>query len=130
MNILIRKWLEFFIIAKINKNMFKFGQISMTIEIEDSPKYYVNVENVIFDLLAFIETKKDLARMFMEFEIEINDFVSLNKYESLENVIFTPQAKNLMYKEIASTFNLKKKPSYNPIGIWINNKWSDHIFDE
>jgi len=125
MNILLRKWLDLFIIVRSRNTTFKFGKIFMNIEIEDSrtQKYFVNVEDVEFDLLTSIENKRDLARMFTEFEIEMNDFISLNKYESLENVIFTQKAKNLMYKEIGNT-------TYTPLRIWINNKWSDHIFDK
>lgn len=123
----MRKWLNLFIIVRTVPFMqvlpaacFKFGELSMNIEIEDSKtqKYFVNVEDVEFDLLVSIENKRDLARMFTEFEIEMNDFISLNKYESSENVIFTQKAKNLMYKEIGCST------------MWISNRWSDHIFDK
>jgi len=127
MNILLRKSLDFFIIARTKNMTFKFGRIAMNIEIEDSrtQKYFVNVEDVEFDLLASIENRRDLARMFTEYEIEMNDFISLNKYESLENVTFPYKAKNLIYKEIGCLYAWKYITS-----MWISNRWSDHIFDK
>jgi len=118
---ILKSWLELFIMVMTNKKSFKFGQLTMDIEVFEVPDAFaatinfVDITNVKFGLLAKIETKTDFDTFLTTFETNTDDFMSLFEYERLEDVIFTGEARGLISKAIG-----KGK-------MWINGEWSDKI---
>ena len=99
-------------------NTFKFGQLSLEIEIysEVEDIHLLDITYIEFDLLALVKNKKDLAELLGSgFEIEVDDFVPFSKYEFVENAIFTEKARKIL-------FNQGQR-------IWVEHKWSDHIWN-
>lgn len=118
--IILKSWLELFIMVMTDKKSFKFGQLTMNIEVfrvKDTDKLinFIDINNVKFGLLAKIETKTDFDTFIKTFETNTDDFMSLFDYEKLEDAIFTGEAKELILKAIG-----KGK-------MWINGEWSDQI---
>jgi hypothetical protein len=118
--IILKSWLELFIMVMTDKKSFKFGQLTMNIEVfrvNDIDKLinFADVTNVKFGLLAKIETKTDFDTFIKTFETNMDDFIPLFDYERLEDVIFTGEARELILKAIG-----KGK-------MWINGEWSDQI---
>ena len=120
-SVILKSWLELFIMIRTGKKSFKFGQLTMNIEVFEVPDSFtatinfVDVNNVKFGLLAKIETKEDFNTFLKTFETHTDDFMSLFKYEKLGNVIFTGEARGLILKAIG------------PDRMWINGEWSDKI---
>ena len=119
--IILESWLELFIMIMTDKKSFKFGQLTMNIEVfevNDTDRLtmnFVDVSNVKFGLLAKIETKPDFETFLKTFETDTDDFMSLHKYEKLEDIIFTGEARGLISKAIGQG------------KMWINGEWSDKI---
>ena len=118
--IILKSWLELFIMVMTDKKSFKFGQLTMNIEVfrvNDTDKLinFVDINNVKFGLLAKIETKTDFDTFIKTFETNTDDFMSLSKYEILEDATFTGEARELILKAIG-----KGK-------MWINGEWSEQI---
>ena len=115
----IESWLELFVMIK-NKNTFKFGQLTMNIEVfevfeQKKPFCFIDISNVKFGLLAKIETKRDFDKFLETFETDVVDFIPLSDYEKIENATFTGEAKGLISK--ATGWGT----------IWINSEWSDKV---
>lgn len=117
-DIILESWLELFIMIMTDKKSFKFGQLTMNIEIFEVNDVgitinFVDVHDVKFGLLAKIETKMDFDTFMKTFETNIDDFMSLSKYQKLEDVTFTGEARELISEAIG------------PGKMWINGEWSD-----
>ena len=119
--IILKSWLELFIMIMTNKNIFKFGQLTMNIEVFEIADFdksiinFVDVNDIKWDLLAKIGSKKDLDVFLETFEAKPDNFILLSDYESIENITFTGEAKELILTAI------------NRSRIWINSEWSDNI---
>ena len=115
----IESWLELFVMIK-NKNTFKFGQLTMNIEVfevfeQKKPFCFIDISNVKFGLLAKIETKRDFDKFLETFEANVVDFIPLSDYEKIENATFTGEAKELILKATGRGIT------------WINSEWSDKV---
>ena len=118
-DIILKSWLELFVMIK-NKNTFRFGQLTMNIEVFEvsdgnRTDNFVDISNVKFGLLAKIETKKDFDKFLETFEAAVVDFIPLSDYEKLEDVLFTGEAQELILKATGHG------------RMWINSEWSDNV---
>lgn len=126
-DIIMNSWLELFVMAQSDKDMFKFGQFTMNTEAfkvgSGPPTYrmqnFVDVNTVKFGLLAKMDCQQDFDKFAKTFEVEMNDFVSLSEYERIEKFSFTGEALASMIWALFC--NNKGGP------MWVNKEWSDHI---
>ena len=120
-SVILKSWLELFIMVRTGKNSFKFGQLTMNIEVFEVPDAFtatinfVDISNVKFGLLAKIGSKAEFDTFLDTFETNTDDFMSLFKYEKLGEVIFTGEARGLILKAIGQG------------RMWINGEWSDKV---
>ncbi len=117
-DIKLKSWLELFIMIMTNKKSFKFGQLTMNIEVFEVNDVeitinFVDVLDVKFGLLAKIKTHTDFDTFMKTFKTNTDNFMPLSKYQKLENIIFTGEALELILK------------ATGPGKMWINREWSD-----
>ena len=128
-NVLVDSWLELFIMIQTSKNTFKFGQLTMNLEVFEVPTEtgqlikFADVNNVKFGLSAKIDSKEDFDKFLKTFEADIDDFISLSDYERIENITFTGEAREL----ISDSWVLISDIWGGVESMWINSEWSDHI---
>ena len=112
--------LELFVMVKVDKDKFVFGQINMKAEIfsyfYNDPIDSVDISNVEFSKIIEIDNKDDLVKFFIQFETDLSDFITLNEYQDLSSSKFTKAAKSEFRKATGGGEN-----------IWVNEAWSDLI---
>jgi len=122
--ILSDSWIELFVMVQTTKDTFKFGQLTMNIEIFEVPGptvfpvKFADVNDVKFGLLAKITSKEDFAKFLETFEAEIDGFCSFSDYEKIEDITFTGEARELISYSLVSC---------GVESMWINKEWSDHV---
>lgn len=111
--------IELFVMIKIDKDKFVFGQINMGFSYTDPIESFdINVSDVEFSRLAEINNKEDLVSFFIQFETDFTDFITLKEYQYLSTANFS---RNALKK-------LQKVTKHQQ--IWINEAWSDLITPE
>lgn len=111
--------IELFVMIKIDKDKFVFGQINMNFSYTDPIESFdINVSDVEFSILAEINNKEELVSFFIQFEIDFTDFITLKEYEYLSTANFS---RNGLKK-------IQKVTKHQQ--IWINEAWSDLITPE
>ena len=103
--------IELFVMIKIDKDKFVFGQINMNFGYNEHLDS-IDISDIEFSKLAEIDNKEDLVIFFIQFETDFTDFITLKAYEYLSRAGFSKD----------SLKKIQKVTKHQQ--IWINEAWS------